>query len=114
MYNRIISDSLKCIKLGSLLSLIIVVLMGIIGLLINKGNILESVYIIRGALLMIGSLAVILGSMLILKKRSEKELEHIEEWKEKYKKFSYKTVIILNGFVILSYGVFLDWLLYQI
>lgn len=63
---------------------------------------------------MIGSLAVILGSMLILKKRSEKELEHIEEWKEKYKKFSYKTVIILNGFVILSYGVFLDWLLYQI
>ena len=38
MYKRIISDSLKCIKLGSLLSLIIVVLMGIIGLLIDKST----------------------------------------------------------------------------
>ena len=108
----IINDIFRCLKSSSIISLSIGILVGIISFITNKGSLIESAYAIRSTLLIIGSLIIVLGAILILKKRTENQLENIEEWKEKYKKFSYKTVMILNGFIIVLYGGIIDWILY--
>ena len=108
-FKSILHDLIKCAKLATIISGVAVILSGIIGLIVNKGNFILAVQAIKATLLIVGSFGLILGSILLLKKNSEKEFEHINEWKEKYIKFSYKVVIVISSFIIIFYGSIIDW-----
>jgi hypothetical protein len=104
-----LKDFIKCIIIGSLISLIIILAVGIISLLVSNFNWQQALQVIRSALLIIGPLGMILGALLILKKRDEKELLFIDQWKKKYNVFSYKIVLIVVSLIIVLYGGAIDW-----
>ena len=110
--NEIIRDFIKCIVKGSLISLGIVLVVGLISLLVTGFNFQQSIQVVRSALLIIGPLGISLGAILILKKRNEEKFSFIEQWKKKYRVFSYRIVIILIGFVIIIYGGIIDWIIF--
>lgn len=107
--SGIIKDFVKCIIFGSFISLVITFIVGITSLLVSKFNWQQSLQIVRSTLLIIGPLGMILGAILILKKKDEKELIFIDQWKEKYNVFSYKTVLIVISCIIILYGGVIDW-----
>lgn len=107
----VLKDFIKCIIVGSLISLAIILVVGIISLLVSRFNWQQALQIIRSALLIIGPLGMILGALLILKKRDEKELLFIDQWKKKYSVFSYKIVFIVVSLIIVLYGGAIDWLI---
>ena len=109
--SEIIRDFIKCIITGSLISLGIILVVGIISLLLSSFNWKQAIEIVRSALLIIGPLGIILGALLILKKRSEEEFSFIDQWKHKYKVFSYKVVLIMVSFTIILYGGIIDWII---
>lgn len=109
--NGILKDLIKCIIVGSLISLAIILGMGIISLLLSNFNWQKSLNIVRSILLIIGPLGMSLGAILILRKRDEKELLFIEQWKEKYSVFSYRIVLIVVSCIIILYGGFIDWII---
>lgn len=109
--NRLLKDFIKCIIFGSIISLAVVLVVGVISLLISKFNLNQSIENVRSALLIIGPLGMIVGALLILKKKNEKELTFIDDWKEKYHVFSYKIVLILISAIIILYGAAIDWLI---
>lgn len=107
----VLKDFIKCIIVGSIVSLAIILGVGIISLLVSKFNWQQSLQIIRSALLIIGPLGMVLGALLILKKREEKELVFIDQWKKKYSVLSYKIVLILVSLIIILYGGAIDWII---
>ncbi len=109
--NEIIRDFFKCIITGSLISLGIILVVGIISLLVSGFNFSKVIQIIRSALLIIGPLGIILGAILILKKNNEEEFSFIDQWKRKYSVFSYKVVLIGVSFIIVLYGGVIDWII---
>ncbi|MCR1951012.1 hypothetical protein NSA50_08040 [Clostridium sp. DSM 100503] len=109
--NGIINDFAKCVLVGSFISLAIIFGLGVISLLISKFNWQQSLNIVRSALLIIGPLGMILGALLILKKRDEKELLFIDQWKKRYRVFSYKIVLITVSLIIVLYGGIIDWII---
>lgn len=109
--NGILKDLIKCIIVGSLISLAIILGMGIISLLVSNFNLQKSLNIVRSTLLIIGPLGMSLGAILILRKRDEKELLFIEQWKEKYSVFSYRIVLIVVSCIIILYGGVIDWII---
>ena len=109
--KELIKDFIKCIIIGSLVSLGIIFVVGIISLLVSNFNWQQSLQAIRSALLIIGPLGMILGAILILRKREEKEFLFIDQWKEKYSVFSYKIVLIIIGLIIILYGGAIDWII---
>lgn len=112
--SEILKDFIKIIIVGSVISIAIFIIVGIISLLISKFNPNQSIQNVRSALLIIGSLGIMLGALLILKKRTEKELLFKEDWKKKYNVLSYKIVLILISFIILLYGGIIDWLIIKL
>ena len=50
--------------------------------------------------------------ILIIKKKSESPLKYIDQWKEKFKVFSYKVVLIFSSIIILLCGGIIDWFLF--
>ena len=106
-----LKDFIKCIIVGSLISLVIILVVGIISLLVSKFDWRQSLEIVRSAMLIIGSLGIVLGALLILKKRNEKELQFKEQWQIKYNVFSYRIVVIVDSFIIILYGGVIDWLI---
>lgn len=111
--TEIIKDSIKCIVIGSLISLVIILAFGIISLLVSKFNLQQSLQVIKSTLLIIGPLGMILSAFLILKNREEKEFEFIEQWKKKFNVFSYKIVFILVSIIIILYGGIIDWIMFN-
>lgn len=104
-----LKDFIKCIIVGSLISLVIILVVGIISLLVSKFNWQQALQVVRSTLLIIGPLGIILGALLILKKRDEKELLFIDQWKKRYNVFSYKIVLIVVSLIIVLYGGAIDW-----
>lgn len=109
--NGIIKDFIKCIIIGSFISLAMILGVGIISLIISKFNWQQSSNIVRSGLLIIGPLGMILGSILILRRREEKKFLFIDQWKEKYSVFSYKIVLIIISLIIILYGGAIDWII---
>jgi len=108
---RVIKDFIKCIFVSSCISFGIIIIVGIISLLVSKFDWRQSLEVVRSAILIIGSLGIVLGALLILKKRNEKELQFKDQWQKKYSIFSYRIVVIVDSFIIILYGGVIDWLI---
>ena len=112
--KELIKDFIKCIIIGSLVSLGIIFVVGIISLLVSNFNWQQSLQAIRSALLIIGPLGMILGAILILRKRDEEEFSFMDQWKKKYSILSYKIVLIVVSCTIILYGGIIDWLIIKL
>ncbi|WP_066889553.1 hypothetical protein [Clostridium nigeriense] len=112
--KELIKDFIKCIIIGSLVSLGIIFVVGIISLLVSNFNWQQSLQAIRSALLIIGPLGMILGAILILRKRDEEEFSFMDQWKKKYSILSYKIVLIVISCTIILYGGIIDWLIIKL
>lgn len=110
--NKFLKDFIKCMVFGSLISFGIIILIGIISLIITKLNLIQSLQYVKSTLLIIGPLGLMLGALLILKKREEKELTFIEQWEKKFSMFSYRVVLILVSLVIVFFGGIIDWIIF--
>ena len=108
-----INDFRKCFIIGTLIDLLMVFAVGIFSLIISKFNFEQTIQNIRSILLIVGSLGMILGSLLIVNKRNTKELVFIDQWKEKYRILSYKAVLIVVSCIIILYGGIIDWINYK-
>ena len=78
----------------------------------SYSNIKTTIEVIRSALLITGSFGLLLSAILIIKKKSESPLKYIDQWKEKFKVFSYKVVLIFSSIIILLCGGIIDWFLF--
>ena len=107
----LLRDLMKTLILGGIISIGIAIVIGLIALLVNKGNIKTTIEVIRSALLITGSFGLLLSAILIIKK-SESPLKYIDQWKEKFKVFSYKVVLIFSSIIILLCGGIIDWFLF--
>ena len=110
--NKFLKDFIKCMVFGSLISFGIIIVIGIVSLIITKFNLMLSLQYVKSALLIIGPLGLMLGALLILKIREEKELTFIEQWEKKFSMFSYRVVLILVSIVIVFYGGIIDWIIF--
>lgn len=110
--KAILLDLLKCIKLSSLLGGLLILVSGFISLLVSKANRVSILESIRGILFVVGGIGLIIGAVMLLKKRSEKESDYLEDWKAKYKVLSIKQMIIVSSSVLIIYGCLVDWILF--
>ncbi|MBS4957064.1 MAG: hypothetical protein KHZ99_08435 [Clostridium sp.] len=108
-----INDFIKCFIIGTLITFSIAFFVGIFSLIISKFNFEQAIQNIKSILLIVGSLGMILGGLLIINIKNRKELVFIDQWKEKYKILSYKTVLIVVSCVIVLYGGIIDWINYK-
>ena len=69
--KTILLDLLRCIKLSSLLGGLFVLLSGLLSAILSKGHIMSILESMRGILFVIGSLGLLIGAIMLLKKRSE-------------------------------------------
>ena len=79
---------------------------------LKSSDIKTTIEVIRSALLITGSFGLLLSAILIIKKKSESPLKYIDQWKEKFKVFSYKVVLIFSSIIILLCGGIIDWFLF--
>ena len=107
----LLRDLMKTLILGGIISIGIAIVIGLIALLVNKGNIKTTIEVIRSALLITGSFGLLLSAILIIKKKSESPLKYIDQWKEKCNILSYKSVLIYVSSFITLYGGFIEWLI---
>lgn len=108
---KFIKDFIKCYLVGTCISLALTIVSGIVGLIKYHGEIVQVLEVIKGTLLVVGALGIFIGALMLIKKRTEKPLEYLEEWKAKFGILSYKVVIEIISFTIILYGGFFDWLL---
>jgi uncharacterized membrane protein HdeD (DUF308 family) len=107
-------DFYKCLKYSSVANLIFVLLTGIISLIVSKANLISTLGSIKTALFLIGSLGLIIGAVSIMKKSRQKELVWIEQWKKKFKVFSYRLTIIIMSIITILYGCIFDEILFKL
>ena len=68
----LLRDLMKTLILGGIISIGIAIVIGVIALLVNKGNIKTTIEVIRSALLITGSFGLLLSAILIIKKNAIK------------------------------------------
>jgi hypothetical protein len=114
MGKNILLDLGQCLKIATIISMVVGIISGLAGLIIFKSDLKLNLEIIKATLLILGSLGLLIGSILLIKSpyKDKIELKHIYEWKEKYKQFSYKVVIIITSIIIIIYGGIIDWIVF--
>lgn len=112
--KTILRDLLECIKISSLLGGILILVSGLMSLVISKMNVVSILESIRGILFISGSLGLIIGAIMLLKKRSEEPSDEQENWKRRYKMISLKQMIIISSSILIVYGCLVDWILWMV
>lgn len=110
--SELFKDIVRCIAIGVTISAIISIVIAIICAFMYKGNIVNIVGGIKTVLICIGALGMILVAILLMKKKKEKPMKYINEWKKKYKIFSYEIVMLFITLTILICGGIIDWFLF--
>ena len=106
--SELFKDIVRCIAIGITISAIISIAISIMCVFMYKGNIVNIVCGIKTVLICIGAFGMILVAILLMKKKKEKPMKYINEWKKKYKIFSYEMVMLFIlgiGIVVISAGI---------
>lgn len=112
--KTILLDLLRCIKLSSLLAGLFILVSGLLSAILSKGHIVSILESMRGILFVAGSLGLLIGSIMLLRKRSEKQSDDLEDWKRKYKILSIKQMIVISSSLLIIYGCLVDWILWMV
>ena len=99
-------------KISELFKDIVSIAISIMCVFMYKGNIVNIVCGIKTVLICIGAFGMILVAILLMKKKKEKPMKYINEWKKKYKIFSYEMVMLFITLTILICGGIIDWFLF--
>lgn len=110
--KNIFGDLFKIFRIGSYISLAIIALVSIFSVIANGNDLNKILSYARSALFLIGSLGLLVSSMFILKTNSRRNLKNQDEWKEKFKEFSFVSVILIASIIMLVYGILIDFVLF--
>lgn len=106
-------DFYKCLKYSSIISGILVVVVGVSSFVISRGNLMAALESMKAILFAAGSIGLIMGAVSILRKDRENEKDWLE-WKKRFKIFSYRVAISIMSIIILLYGCIIDELLFML
>jgi len=110
--KNIFVDLFKTFRIGSYISIVIIILVSTFSVIANGSDFKKILLYARSALFIIGSLGLLVSSMFILKTSSRRNLKNVDEWKEKFKEFSFVSVILIASIIILIYGILIDFMLF--
>lgn len=110
--KNIFWDLFKTFRIGSYISLAIIILVSTGSVIANGNDFNKILLYARAGLFIIGSLGLLVSSMFILKTNSRRNLKNQDAWKEKFKEFSFVSVILIASMIILVYGIFIDFVLF--
>lgn len=110
--KNIFGDLFKTFRIGSYISIAIIILVSTFSVIANGNDFKKILLYARSALFIIGSLGLLVSSMFILKTNSRRNLKNQDEWKEKFKEFSFVSVIFIASIIILVYGTLIDSVLF--
>lgn len=107
-------DITKALFTGIIIGAILTAIFGGIGLIINKGSIINALEVSRSALLLVGSLGMLCSAALLLKKDSLRPLENKDGWNKHFKvvHFVYVIFVLFVGVIII--GSSIDYIIYFI
>lgn len=109
--KEILLEALKCGIISSIVSGVLLLISALVSLIVTSGNIIKILESMRAALFIVGSLGLLIGAIMLLK-RPTSETAHINKsWREKFKYLSYKQFIILFSAVMIGYGCIVDYIL---
>ena len=116
MIKNIGKDILKSIQYGCVLSSVLTLIGGLLGIITSKTKWISVLESIKATLFVVGSIGLLMGAVAILIKHRKKDsdLEESDEWKKKFKVISFKTALIIISFVVLIYGCIVDGILFKI
>lgn len=106
-------DFYKCLKYSSLVSGILVILIGVSSFVLSRGNLITALEHIKAVLFAIGSIGLIMGAVSIIKKDRETDKDWLE-WKKRFEFFSYRLTISIMSIIILLYGCIIDEILFML
>lgn len=102
-------DIIKAILIGLIISSLIAIVFGIIGLTINGGDFSKALRVSQQGLFVIGALTLIVVAALFLKRDGRRGLEDKDGWKSQFKVMNFSMVILIVGVFILLVGGMLDY-----
>lgn len=106
-------DFYKCLKYGSLVSIILVIVSGVFSFIISGGSLITTLENIKAVLFASGSIGLMIAAVSILKRDREKEKDW-SEWKKRFKIFSYRVTTSIMSIIILLYGCIIDEILFML
>lgn len=108
-------DILKCTKYSCILSVILIIISGLVGLITSKANWMSVLESMKATLFIVGSIGLLIGAVSILLKHRTRngELEEMEEWKSKFHCISFKVAVITISFVVIICGCIVDQILFH-
>ncbi|MDF2869943.1 MAG: hypothetical protein K0R05_1518 [Anaerocolumna sp.] len=105
-------DILKAMVIGLITSGTVIILIGIIALIVNRGSLLPSLTVVRSALCIIGALGLIISAAMLIKKKNDVSEDYEKEWRAHFKQFNLLGVILTASSVLLLSAGTIDSLLY--
>ena len=109
--KEILLEALKCFIISSIVSGVLLLVSALISLIVTSGNIIKILESMRAALFIVGSLGLLVGAIMFLKRPTPEGSNLEKSWKEKFKYLSYKQFIIGFCAIMISYGCVIDYIL---
>ena len=106
-------DFYKCLKYSSIVSCVLVIVVGVSSFVISRGNLITAMENMKAVLFAAGSIGLIMGAVSIIKKDRDKDKDWLE-WKKRFKIFSYRVTISIMSIIILLYGCIIDEILFML
>lgn len=110
--KSILKDIYKVLKIGSIISLVIVILCTIYSISVHGCFLINILTSISKGLFIIGSIFMFISAGFLIKKDSSRELKNKLEWQEKFKVLNFVNVILCLSIVIIFYGIIVDKILH--
>lgn len=110
----LIKDVSKSIVLGLIISFILVVISALGAILAKHGGAKATLEVVRSALLMVGSLGLIVYAGFMLKRDARRPLENQDQWKEWFHTISFVNVFLISNIVVLISGIAVDYIEYYL
>lgn len=110
--KKTVIDIVKSLAVGMGIGLLLTAVFVIIGLIINKGSIKESLSLVRTVVLLIGSIGLFFSAGIFLKRDGQRAMDNKEGWKKHFKvlNIGYVLFTICIGIVII--GGIADYVIY--
>ena len=110
--RKVVHDILICVMVGALIALALALILFIAGLLVSKFDVRNALVIVRGGLLIAGSLELLVSAGCILSKKDVNKVRNYGKWKRNFQIFGLVPVLLVTSAVVLTLGSFVDYYLY--
>lgn len=106
-------DFVKSMIIGCIAALALATASGLVLLIVYRGNVMSILQGIKVVLLFTGAAGLILTTGFIIKTDARRPLDHINEWKQKFRTLNFVSVIFIAAITILIIGIIFDNFLFK-